>query len=487
MALSKNLLSNLDPKELIPGNLDVTKQSVIGFANVFAKSGLQNDIAEDAKDLKFEIEIELSDIKNISIEIESELKIASITKDSIETDKEALSKEAVNRDVLDYSIKSFNNQMNSNNRGDLIIETMESAGMQGIVGSMVGGSISSGLKYIMDNKKEILIKAWEKLKQLYAALIKKIKEYYRKGFYALHKMINLPTKILEKLSGLPTGQVVTEDMLSDETKLNLYKGYAIFALMNIKGRDYLTYDFSEDIDKLKMEQVFSGKMFLDIATAAKEGKLPNRDIELLNLLASPEVLKEYFNYVVPAGYDINKSVLIPVCFNVDGVDSKTTTVDYMLANSDFYTQDVIDLSVASVVNMRAVLKPNMAEKIKVKLSTIGDIVRVSNILVNFNANVLKNLEDSQNKGLSMLEKKVDSLDVDDKDMQEKFKLYKNIYDMLNIMALTNLMGMTNTYIRAVRPLEEIADELVAYNAKASAGTQSETHVSSDENIRPVGK
>lgn len=461
MALSKNLLGKLNSEELIPGTLDVSKQSEIGFGNIFAKSGMQNDIAEEAKDLKIEFEIELSEIKNVSIEIEAELKIANIVKDSIETDKEALSKEAVNRDVLDYSIKSFNNQMNSNNRGDLKIETMESAGMQGIVGSMVGGSISSGLKYVMDNKKEILTKAWEKLKQLYFVLIKKIKEYYRKGFYALHKMINMPTKVLEKLSGLPVGAVVTEDMLSDSTILDLYKGYAIFAILNHKSKNPYTFDFSEDIDKLRMEQVFSGKMFLDVAAAAKEGKLPNRDVELLNLLSSSEVIKEYFNYSVPAGFDINKSVIIPIVPNADGIDSKTTSVDFLLANADFYTRDAIDLSTSSVTAMRAVLKPAIADKIKVKLSTVGDITRISNILVNFNANVLKGIEDAQNKGLTMLEKKVDSLDVDDKDMQEKFNIYRNIYDMLSIMSLTNLMGMTNTYVRAVRPLEQIADEVVS--------------------------
>lgn len=470
MAVNKKFLAD----ELIPGRLEVSEQSKIGFANVFAKSGLQNDIASEANDFKFEVEVELSDIKNISIEIEAELKIATIAKDSIETDKEALNREAVNRDVLDYSIKSFNNQMDSNNRGELKIETIESAGMQGIIGSMVGGSISSGLKYIMDNKKEILIKAWEKLKQLYKTLIKKIKEYYRKGFYALHKMINMPTKILEKMSGLPAGQLVTEDMLSEETKLNLYKGFAIFAILNHKGKNPYMFDFSEDIDKLRMEQVFSGKMFLDIGAAAKEGKLPNRDVELLNLLSSPEILKEYFNFVVPAGYDINKSVIVPISFNTDGVDSKSTAVDYLLANSEFYTEDSLDLSVSSATSMRAVLKPGIADKVTVKLSTVGDINRICNILVNFNANVLKGIEDAQNKGLTALEKKVDSLDVDDKDMQEKFKIYKNIYDMLSIMALTNLMGMTNTYVRAVRPLEAIADEVVAYNAKRfEAGNQSE--------------
>lgn len=470
MAISKKHLTG----ELIPGKLDVSEQSKIGFANVFARSGLQNDIAAEANDFKLEVEVELSDIKNISIEIEAELKIATIAKDSIETDKEALNREAVNRDVLDYSIKSFNNQMNSNNRNDLVIETIESAGMQGIIGSMVGGSISSGLKYIMDNKKEILTKAWEKLKQLYKVLIKKIKEYYRKGFYALHKMINMPTKILEKMSGLPAGQLVTEDMLSEETKLDLYKGFAIFAILNHKGKNPYMFDFSEDIDKLRMEQVFSGKMFLDIEAAAKEGKLPNRDVELLNLLSSPEVLKEYFNFVVPAGYDISKSVIVPISFNTDGVDSKSTAVDYLLANSEFYTEDSLDLSVSSATSMRAVLKPGIADKITVKLSTVGDINRIASILVNFNANVLKNIEDEQNKGLIALEKKVDSLDVDDKDMQAKFKIYKNIYDMLSIMALTNLMGMTNTYVRAVRPLEAIADEVVAYNAKRfEAGNQSE--------------
>lgn len=470
MAVNKKFLAN----ELIPGRLEVSEQSKIGFANIFAKSGLQSDMASEANDFKFEVEVELSDIKNVSIEIEAELKIATITKDSIETDKEALNREAVNRDVLDYSIKSFNNQMDSNNRGELKIETIESAGMQGIIGSMVGGSITSGLKYIMDNKKEILVKAWEKLKQLYKVLIKKIKEYYRKGFYALHKMTNMPTKILEKMSGLPAGQLVTEDMLSEETKLNLYKGFAIFAILNHKGKNPYMFDFSEDIDKLRMEQVFSGKMFLDIGTAAKEGKLPNRDVELLNLLSSPEVLKEYFNFVVPAGYDIDKSTIVPISFNTDGTDSKSTAVDYLLANSEFYTEDSLDLSVSSATSMRAVLKPSIAGKVTVKLSTIGDINRVANILVNFNASVLKGIEDSQSKGLTALEKKVDSLDVDDKDMQVKFKVYKNIYDMLSIMALTNLMGITNTYVRAVRPLEAIADEVVAYNAKRfEAGNQSE--------------
>ena len=61
MAISKKHLTG----ELIPGKLDVSEQSKIGFANVFARSGLQNDIAAEANDFKLEVEVELSDIKNI--------------------------------------------------------------------------------------------------------------------------------------------------------------------------------------------------------------------------------------------------------------------------------------------------------------------------------------------------------------------------------------------------------------------------------------
>jgi len=470
MAVSNKFL---DKKELIPGNLDVTKQTVIGFANIFTNSGLQNDLEETTKDLKIELEIDLSEIKNISAEIEIELKIANIASASIETDKEALRNESVNRDVLDYSIKSFNNQMQCNNRGDMCIETIDAAGMQGVVGSMIGGSISGGLKYIMENKKEIMVKAWEKLKQLYRALIKKVKEYYRKGFYALYKMMNLPTKILEKLSAIPSGQMITEDMLTEEIKLDLFKGFALFAVLNFKGENAYTFDFSNDIDRLRLEQSLSAKMFLDIAAAAKDGILPARDVDLLDVLSNKDVVKEFFNYAVPQGFSFEKSVIMPININTDNIGSKTPLLDYVIVNSAFYTEDVLDLTSSSMSVMRAVLKPAISEKIKVKLGTIGDLSRISNILVNFNANVLKVIEDNQDKGLSMLEKKVDSFDVDDKDMQEKFKVYKNIYDMLNVMSITNLMGLINTYTRAIRPLEDIADAVVSHNAKAAAGTQSE--------------
>jgi hypothetical protein len=115
MSLSSKFLS---PEDL-SNRLDVVGQSSLRFNN--SKAGLQSDMPEDisesAEKLKLEIEVDLSEIKNVSAEIEIELKLANTVNASIEADKEALAKEAINRDVIDYSIKSFNNQMLAEQRG----------------------------------------------------------------------------------------------------------------------------------------------------------------------------------------------------------------------------------------------------------------------------------------------------------------------------------------------------------------------------------
>ena len=75
----------------------------------------------------------------------------------------------------------------------------------------------------------------------------------------------------------------------------------------------------------------------------------------------------------------------------------------------------------------------------------------------------------------MLEKKVNSLNVADKDMQIKFKTYKGIYDVLNVVAMSNLVGLVNCYARVSKSLENVVDEVIAHEkAKEAAGTQSDS-------------
>ena len=149
MSLSSKFLS---PEDLSNG-LDIVGQSSLRFNN--SKAGLQSDMPEDisesAEKLKLEIEIDLSEIKNVSAEIEIELKLANTVNASIEADREALAKEAINRDVIDYSINSFNNQMLAERRGDMLVSAPEVSGMQGVA-SM---TIADGLRYVVENKKEL--------------------------------------------------------------------------------------------------------------------------------------------------------------------------------------------------------------------------------------------------------------------------------------------------------------------------------------------
>jgi hypothetical protein len=81
MSLSSKFLS---PEDLSNG-LDIVGQSSLRFNN--SKAGLQSDMPEDisesAEKLKLEIEVDLSEIKNVSAEIEIELKLANTVNASI--------------------------------------------------------------------------------------------------------------------------------------------------------------------------------------------------------------------------------------------------------------------------------------------------------------------------------------------------------------------------------------------------------------------
>ena len=473
MSLSSKFLS---PEDLSNG-LDIVGQSSLRFNN--SKAGLQSDMPEDisesAEKLKLEIEIDLSEIKNVSAEIEIELKLANTVNASIEADKEALAKEAINRDVVDYSINSFNNQMLAERRGDMLVSAPEVSGMQGVA-SM---TIADGLRYVVENKKELFQKALEKLQKLFAYLIKKIKEYYRKGFYALHRFIHMPNRLAERLNNLPDGVLnllITPNMLSDKTKDNIEGAFSIFSFLNIDdSKKENTFSLVDKLDRLRLGQVFSNQMFLDIEHASKDGILKTRDVELLKILSNKEIIKKYFAYTVPSGFSIDNDVIFAIAFNTNASTGKISNVTLGISKTNFYTEDSLDLSQSTTVTFDATLKPSLSADVVITLGSISDLSAIGKILETFDGSTVKSIEDSQNRGLNMLEKKVNSLNVADKDMQIKFKTYKGIYDVLNVVAMSNLVGLVNCYARVSKSLENVVDEVIAHEkAKEAAGVQSDS-------------
>ena len=132
-------------------------------------AGLESDIESDTNSevnsIKIELEIEdnRKELGAIEIEIEVCLNTMDNLKRQIVLDEDAVSKEKINKDVVDYSIASYN-QLSEEAK----LEPLELSGMESAV-----DNIKDGFKYVINNKIEILKKLWEKLKELYQAFVKK--------------------------------------------------------------------------------------------------------------------------------------------------------------------------------------------------------------------------------------------------------------------------------------------------------------------------
>lgn len=476
MGIDKKYLTDLD----IKNTLNVENKNTIKLS--YATAGLLNDGSVDTtaeiEPLMIELELGADELKNLTLDIEVEVKIVKQIEASIEADEEAISTERVNNDVLDYSVNNFNTQMLSNKRSDLLID---SAGLQGVILNAVGSAIKEGAMYVIDNKKQILMSAWEKLKELYRYFFKKIRDYTRKAVYAFHKLGDLNRKIFEKLNMFPATMPISTNILKKETIQAVQTGFALFTLLNIKNNSAGRFDFNSLDDRLKFEQLFTTKMFFDIKSVAKDGKLKNREVELLNIVSNKEVLKKYFyKPTMPNGFTIDNSVIIPIAPNVLDVKNNTS-FQFLFANSSFYDKDSLDVATSSVVHVDAILDKKTLEGAEISLGKVMDMISINKILndfVNINSTMI---EKEQAAGIEMLEKQIDALrdfnkatsGAPNEDMQKKLKVFQIIYDVLNNVSFSNLIGLLKTFKNCSIAIDMISGDIEDYVTAQKAGENNE--------------
>lgn len=398
-------------------------------------AGLESDIASDINpelnSIKIEVEIENSrnDIKSTAIEIEVCLKTMNNLERQIILDENAYSKEMVNKEVIDYSIASYN-QLSEEAK----LEPLEMSGMESAM-----DSIKDGFKYVINNKIEILKKVWEKLKALYEAFIKKIKDFWKKLVIAFMQYKNYSKRFKERLSPYGVHEKVNASDLTTDALFRVNKCFCIPALANAdRGQYFFSLNKATDTDKLR--EVFSGKMFIDIDSVINDGKLKKRDVEILTFISNPDILKKHFN-LATKGLTMSFEKSMPINFQDD-----------MLAiafsdNGKFENiiPDRAEDNLNLVVDIASLSNSTM-ENISVDMGTYHDIILLTDMLDNF---LQKDIKPALNKTQESIDK-----------VNDKVKEYQN--ELANANNITGLEKKLNSYKGIYNVLKQIVEMNVLF-------------------------
>lgn len=397
-------------------------------------AGLESDIESDTNSevnsIKIELEVEdnRKELGAIEIEIEVCLNTMDNLKRQIVLDEDALSKEKVNKDVVDYSISSYN-QLSEEAK----LEPLELSGMESAV-----DNIKDGFKYVINNKIEILKKLWEKLKELYQAFVKKMKDFWKKITIAFMQFKNYNKRFKERLSPYGVYDNVDVSKLSTDALYKINQCFCIPALANAdKGQYHFSLAKADDTDMLR--EVFSDKVFIDIDAVINDGKIKKRDVAILTYISNPDILKKHFN-LSTKGLSMSYEKSMPINFSDD------TLAIAFSDNGKF--ENIIPDRPEDNLNLTvdiATLSKNTLENITVNMGTYSDIILFTDMLDKF-------LKDDVKPALKKTDESIDKIDKKIKEYQDelasannitglekKLASYKGIYNVLKNMVEFNTL------------------------------------------------
>lgn len=441
------LVDNNLPKEV---NINV-----LTGASLFPVSGLENDLENNEENvLKIEIELELDNINNTGFEIEIEIKRINSLIENIKVDEEALKSDIQNKGVIDYSIMNYNQLAKEQQ-----LEPLELGGLQGAL-----DSIKEGFKYVIDNKKEILMKAWNKLVELYNYFLKLLSNFWKKSKLAISQFRNYPKQVMDMLSVFPSSDPVAVDLLSKETKEAVLRSFSMFALM----RETKKFSLGRTTDMEVLRETFSDKMFIDTDKIIETGIMPKRDVELLNYLSNPDILNKNFNPVSMSNagnFKISFSNCMPLNF-------LGTRAFFLFADKavDVFSKSMTDTQnpddnfkiavESSTINDKAL------KELVIDLGTYGDVVAVVKLLGEFLNDGATKAIDKQIKDIDKLDTKLVELNkawhtvqsTNLEVVEKEIKKYNAIYAILKSVIELNITMSLNLNKDLTRTLGLVAND-----------------------------
>lgn len=453
-------------KGLLIDNDKLFKQedtNVLSGASLFPVSGLENDL--DSKDdaIKIELEIDLDMIREAGIKIEIEFKKIQSLAENIKVDEKALNSDIQNKGVIDYSIMNYNQLARTQE-----LEPLELGGLESAL-----DSIKEGFKYVINNKKEILMKAWNKLVELYNYFLKLLSNFWKKTKLSISQFRNYPKQIIEILSVFPSADPVDLTKLSKDTKEAILRSFSMFALM----RETKKFSLGRTTDVEVLRDTFSDKMFIDTDKIIETGIMPKRDLELLNYLNNPDILTKNFNSVSfsnAGNFKISFSNCMPLNFLGTRVfflftDRAVDIFGKSLTETVNNTEDIIRMAIeSSAINDKAL------KELVVDLGTYGDLVATTKLLGEFLDKDAEKAIDKQIKDIDKLDKKIAELNKawhtvqtpNLENVEKEIKKYQSIYSILKNVVELNITMILNLNKDLTKTLAMIAND-TKMNEKAS--------------------
>lgn len=423
-------------------------------------AGLESDIGSNSNtevnSMKIELEIEDSrkDLDATALEIEVCIKIMNRLEKQISLDENALDKERVNKDVVDYSISSYN-QLSKEHE----LESLELSGMESAI-----DNIKEGFKYVINNKIEVLKKVWEKIKALYEDFIKKIKAFWKKMVLSFMQFQHYAKVFAYRLSPYPKHAAVDVTKLSVDTLYKINRTFCIPALSNPMAGHTYRFNLGKATDLDKIREVFSRKMFIDIDSVVNDGKLKSREVQILTYISNPDILKKHFDLSTKGlAMSFDKSMpinfaddLLAVAFSDNG-KFENIVVDRQ--------EDNLNLAVDM-----AKIRQTTLENTVVDLGTYQDLTNFIEIVDVFLKNdvkpALSQADDAINKVNAKIKEYQDELAKANNisALESKLNNYKGIYNILkNIIEMSVLCTYRYTG-STFKTLDAITKDIEAANA-----------------------
>lgn len=451
--MKKGLLANKMFDE--ETTVEVKEKNILTGASLYITSGLENDLGniEEDNSLKIEIELDLSMLNNTAVEIEIEFKKINALVDNIKVDEKAMAANVENRGVIDYSIMNYNQLSKEQQLPPLELGGLESA----------LDSIREGFKYVIDNKKEILMKAWEKLVELYNLFLKTLGNFWKKIKLGVSQLKNYPKQVQEMLSVMPQDQPVDISMLSKETKEAILKSFSMFAL----SMDSKVFSLGKTTDTDLIRDTFSDKMYLNTDRIIETGMLEKRDVKILNYLSNPDILNKNFDPVstsLTGGFKIDYNSCMPLTFLGTRAFFLFTDKVVDIFGKDLTSNNPDDK--LRIVVESSNIKDTMLKELTINLGTYGDIVSVTKILGEFLNDGATKAIDKQIKDTDKLDKKIaelnkawhtvksSSLD----ELEKEIKKFNQIYAILKSVVELNITMSLNLNKDITRTLGMIASD-----------------------------
>lgn len=450
--MTKGLLT--DYEQLKSSNI-----SIVTANTLRATSGLESDVYneednENSFKLEIELEMDLNSIKSDSIEIEIEIKKMEKLTEQIKLDEKALAADIQNRGVIDYSIMNYNQLSKEEKLPPLELSGLESA----------MDSIKDGFKYVIENKKEILMKAWEKIKEMYEWLIKKLENFWKKTKLAINQFRNYPKAIYEKFSVFPIDTKVDVSKLSESTKKEILEAFAMFAISNTNK----IFSMGKVTDLELVREVLSENIFINTEHLIDTGLLEKRNVRVLNYLNNPDILNKNFytaNGTSPKGFkhDFKNSMVL----NFVGTKLIMLFID---KNINLETQSFTDFSKPEDSFFLSVdsayIRNDVIKDLTVDLGTYGDLVAITKLLEQFLKEDAEKAIDRQIKDLGTLDKKLKDLNnnlfsssgIKADAIDAEVTKYKTIYTLLKTIVEINISTCLDCNTKITKTMGLIAKE-----------------------------